>query len=271
MYDAVVVDAPPTGRIGSFLDVTKAMADLAKGGPIRVAERRRGAAAALRRDGGAPGDAARGAAGSGNRRCGRANCSATICGSGTVIVNRAAPEHLPENLVENCRRAGTRRRSDPRRARPRSGSKLSDDDFAGSAHRNHRARCSPAGTAGRAPAQLRRRDGGAHVTCPPCRRCRPRRPVRACPDTHRTGRAMTGTGPRRHSRSMSARILDRSEHARVIVCCGAGGVGKTTTAAALALRAAETGSQRGGPDHRSGAAARAGSGGAETRQHAADR
>src|SRR5512144_749003 len=28
---------------------------------------------------------------------------------------------------------------------------------------------------------------------------------------------------------------------RVIVCCGAGGVGKTTTAAALALRAAERG------------------------------
>lgn len=35
VYDAVVVDAPPTGRIGSFLDVTKAMADLAKTGPIR--------------------------------------------------------------------------------------------------------------------------------------------------------------------------------------------------------------------------------------------
>ncbi|MBD0021914.1 AAA family ATPase [Gordonia pseudamarae] len=34
-YDAVVVDSPPTGRIGSFLDVTKAMADLAKSGPIR--------------------------------------------------------------------------------------------------------------------------------------------------------------------------------------------------------------------------------------------
>ena len=28
---------------------------------------------------------------------------------------------------------------------------------------------------------------------------------------------------------------------RVLVCCGAGGVGKTTTAAALALRAAERG------------------------------
>ncbi|MGW5050635.1 ArsA-related P-loop ATPase [Actinokineospora sp. NPDC004072] len=34
-YDAVVVDAPPTGRIVKFLDVTRAMADLAKVGPIR--------------------------------------------------------------------------------------------------------------------------------------------------------------------------------------------------------------------------------------------
>ena len=34
-YDAVVVDAPPTGRVVSFLDVTRAMADLAKTGPIR--------------------------------------------------------------------------------------------------------------------------------------------------------------------------------------------------------------------------------------------
>lgn len=32
VYDAVVVDAPPTGRIGKFLDVTTAMADLAGGG-----------------------------------------------------------------------------------------------------------------------------------------------------------------------------------------------------------------------------------------------
>nr|WP_235871265.1 ArsA-related P-loop ATPase [Rhodococcus spongiicola] len=34
VYDAVVVDSPPTGRIGKFLDVTRAMSDLAKGGPI---------------------------------------------------------------------------------------------------------------------------------------------------------------------------------------------------------------------------------------------
>ncbi|MHA6797079.1 ArsA-related P-loop ATPase [Pseudonocardia bannensis] len=34
VYDAVVLDAPPTGRLVTFLDVTKAMADLAKTGPI---------------------------------------------------------------------------------------------------------------------------------------------------------------------------------------------------------------------------------------------
>ena len=34
VYDAVVLDAPPTGRVVPFLDVTKAMADLARSGPI---------------------------------------------------------------------------------------------------------------------------------------------------------------------------------------------------------------------------------------------
>lgn len=33
-YDAIVVDSPPTGRIARFLDVTKAISDLAKGGPV---------------------------------------------------------------------------------------------------------------------------------------------------------------------------------------------------------------------------------------------
>ena len=33
-YDAIVVDAPPTGRISRFLDVTKAVSELAKGGPV---------------------------------------------------------------------------------------------------------------------------------------------------------------------------------------------------------------------------------------------
>src|SRR5271163_1948724 len=38
---------------------------------------------------------------------------------------------------------------------------------------------------------------------------------------------------------MAATLADTSN--RVVVCCGAGGVGKTTTAAAIALRAAEYG------------------------------
>lgn len=38
---------------------------------------------------------------------------------------------------------------------------------------------------------------------------------------------------------MAAILADTSN--RVVVCCGAGGVGKTTTAAAIALRAAEYG------------------------------
>lgn len=35
VYDAVVVDAPPTGRIGRFLNVTREVASLAKAGPVR--------------------------------------------------------------------------------------------------------------------------------------------------------------------------------------------------------------------------------------------
>ena len=34
-YDAVVLDAPPTGRVGRFLDVSGQLADLARVGPIR--------------------------------------------------------------------------------------------------------------------------------------------------------------------------------------------------------------------------------------------
>lgn len=34
-YDAVVLDAPPTGRVGRFLNVTEHLADLAKVGPVR--------------------------------------------------------------------------------------------------------------------------------------------------------------------------------------------------------------------------------------------
>lgn len=35
-YDAIVLDAPPTGRVGRFLNVTEHLADLARVGPIRA-------------------------------------------------------------------------------------------------------------------------------------------------------------------------------------------------------------------------------------------
>ena len=50
---------------------------------------------------------------------------------------------------------------------------------------------------------------------------------------------MARARPRDPSLDIDAVLADR--HTRVIVCCGSGGVGKTTTAAAIALRAAEQG------------------------------
>jgi anion-transporting ArsA/GET3 family ATPase len=53
------------------------------------------------------------------------------------------------------------------------------------------------------------------------------------------------TAPRRHALApaldLAALVADRDT--RIIVCCGSGGVGKTTTSAALALAAAEAGRQ----------------------------
>jgi anion-transporting ArsA/GET3 family ATPase len=54
---------------------------------------------------------------------------------------------------------------------------------------------------------------------------------------------MTGApGPRENPRLEIDRIID-DRRTRIIVCCGSGGVGKTTTSAAIGLRAAERGRQ----------------------------
>ena len=55
---------------------------------------------------------------------------------------------------------------------------------------------------------------------------------------------------------------------RIVVCCGAGGVGKTTTAAALGLWAAEHGRTRRRPHHRPGPPARPVARADRARQHA---
>jgi len=60
---------------------------------------------------------------------------------------------------------------------------------------------------------------------------------------HRTSRTTgpAAPGPRRDAIDIDALLADRGTE--IIVCCGSGGVGKTTTSAALALRAAEQGRQ----------------------------
>ena len=89
----------------------------------------------------------------------------------------------------------------------------------------------------------------------PARGRRPRRPLRArrradrggtgMSPTHRSSRSSARIGPLaaahdpRELLDVDALLDDRSRG--IIVCCGSGGVGKTTTSAALALRAAERG------------------------------
>src|SRR5262249_59452401 len=52
------------------------------------------------------------------------------------------------------------------------------------------------------------------------------------------GRLMTG---RAHPPELDVDRLSDDRRTRIIVCCGSGGVGKTTIAAAIGLRAAERG------------------------------
>ena len=70
VYDAVVLDAPPTGRITRFLGVNEEVAGLAQVGPIRGQADSIMCAAAQPDDRGAPRDPARGDAGPGDRRRG---------------------------------------------------------------------------------------------------------------------------------------------------------------------------------------------------------
>ncbi len=128
-YDAVVVDAPPTGRIASFLDVTKAMAELARGGP--VAAQSQGVAALLHSNEtvvhlvtlleALPVQETADAI---------AELQAADLHIGTVIVNRAGAGYLPKDVQQDA--AKGRIDADAIRAGLVSaGLSLSDSDFAG--------------------------------------------------------------------------------------------------------------------------------------------
>jgi anion-transporting ArsA/GET3 family ATPase len=129
VYDEVVVDSPPTGRIGNFLDVTKAMADLAKGGPVR--SQSEGVVRLLHSADTVvhlvtllealpvqeTADAVK-------------ELEAADLQLGTVIVNRTEPTYLPEESLDDAAH-GTVDVAALRTGLEKTGISLSDDDFAG--------------------------------------------------------------------------------------------------------------------------------------------
>lgn len=128
-YDAVVVDAPPTGRIRSFLDVTKAMADLAKGGPVR--SQSEGVVRLLHSDEtvvhlvtvleALPVQETTDAA---------AELVADDLRLGAIVVNRTSAQYLPAEALADAAK-GRIDAEAIRQGLGRAGIELTDDDFAG--------------------------------------------------------------------------------------------------------------------------------------------
>ena len=245
-YDAVVLDAPPTGRIARFLDVNAEVAGLARVGPIRTqadsitrllhspltvvhvvtlleempVQESLDALEELAR----PRPAAR-------RSSSSTPSASRCCGSRSSARPRPAP--LDRSAVaEGLAAAGL-----PTNAAVVDGL-LDRGGRARGAGRAREARAEPA-QGGRAP------DVPAAGPQP---RSRPRRALRAGPTAGRSGDDVSPARrpPPKRDRQPSGPALDLDAvlddpATRIIVCCGSGGVGKTTTAAALALRAAEKG------------------------------
>ncbi|MGY4100382.1 ArsA-related P-loop ATPase [Nocardia sp. R16R-3T] len=129
VFDEIVVDAPPTGRIASFLDVTQAMVEVAKGGPI--ASQAEGVSNLLHSDQtmihlvtlleALPVQETADAV---------AELTANDLRIGTVIVNRAAKGQLPAE-VRNKAARGDIDRDAIRSGLTEAGISLSDQDFQG--------------------------------------------------------------------------------------------------------------------------------------------
>ena len=233
-YDAVVLDAPPTGRICQFLGVNSELAGLAKVGPVKsqadkVMELLRSPRTAVHlvtileempvqetSDG-------------------IAQLHEAGLPVGGVVVNLVRPQALgPGALAPRARRLG---RPDRRRLRPhpRDGRRRRRAGRL-AARRGPRPRRTPSA---RGRAARARRGGG---------RCRPTS-CRASPAASTSARcsrwrsccAHRGWHETRPRQCWTSTRSSTTASTEIIVCCGSGGVGKTTTSAALALRAAERG------------------------------
>jgi anion-transporting ArsA/GET3 family ATPase len=183
VYDAIVVDSPPTGRIARFLDVTQAVSELAKGGPVH--SQAESVVKVLHSDL-------------------TAIHLVTLLEAlpiqetleaieelqelglpiGSVIVNRNIPAYLPADDLGNGKR-----RNHPVRQR-----------LCRAAHRDHPAR-DPHQGARRKRRAARRTRRGASGAAAYTRRCRPRQPLRARRSASPPGRPMsTRIGPLRRCR-----------------------------------------------------------------------
>ena len=223
VYDAIVVDSPPTGRIARFLDVTKAVADLAKGGPVH--SQSEGVVKLLHSELTAihlvtllealPVQETAEAI---------EDLRALGLPIGSVIVNRNIPAIL------QTRRPGQGRRgvvdADAVRADlTKAGITLPDADFAGLLTETieHATRIEARSESAEALDEI----DVPRLELPAINDGSTSAASTSSPSTCTAGSPMMSTTPR--TLDMASILADRSN--RVVVCCGAGGVGKTTTAA----------------------------------------
>ena len=246
-YDAVVLDAPPTGRIAQFLGVNSELAGLAKMGPIKsqadnvmkLFRSKRTAVHLVTVLEEMPVQ---------ETADGIEELRAEGLPVGGVVVNMVRPHDLNDE--------GARRRPQgqdrPRRARgrPQGGrDRGRRQPGRGPALRGPRPR--RATRRSRTPSASWSAGWASDVrAAADARWRRPRRALRAGGGPQAAGDGMTRQarsrfGPLAAVASKAPeldidRLLD-DPATGIIVCCGSGGVGKTTTSAALALRAAERG------------------------------
>ena len=195
VYDAVVLDAPPTGRIGRFLNVNAEVRRAGQGRPDQDPGRGRHGDAALADDRGARGDAARGDAGAGDRRRDRRAASGAASRSARSSSTVRAPL-LP--LGARWPRGGTVSRRPRSRGRPRGRRGLRPTDAAGRRPAGRgRRRTRPASRWRPSSARCSTASAGRRSSC----RCspdgrRPRRAVRARRPAARAAAWSDGEGPR---------------------------------------------------------------------------
>ncbi len=247
-YDAIVLDAPPTGRIAQFLGVNQELAGLAKMGPIKSqadsimtlfrSERTAVHLVTVLEEMPVQETAD-----------GIAQLRAADLPVGGVVVNQVRPQDLDADDLAAAR---------DRRARPGGGGPRPRVG----GHRGERQPRPGVAHRGARPRRAARARGRPAGRGRPARRA----DVRAAPAGvgHRRRRALRAGGPPQEAgdgmtpRTARPRVgplasipsdapaldvdaLLDDPGTGIIVCCGSGGVGKTTTSAALALRAAERG------------------------------